>query len=250
VQQADREQQGQDQQELVVHSAVLFSPYFWKRGRANDEARAMWRLILGLSLVWTACGDDDDTRGTLDGGSIDGSIKPPDDGGLDASAHDASVDAATLCAKYGGAAGVETAIKQFVIEELATDCDIGLHFTMLPADRLARFGDCLTYQAQELFGCPGVKYAGSKSPNGLPCRDMKSAHAGLGLSQGDFEALLSDIAGGLLKAGVSQHDIQRIAPTLSGYEDQIVESLVQTPSRSCAQDAGPTNDASVADAGR
>lgn len=201
----------------------------------------MRRLIVGLSLVLAACGDDEDMPSGpngMDGGSIDASITPSDDGGgLDASL-DAGTDAATLCSKYGGAAGIERAIKQYVLEELATDCRVGLHFVTLPANRLARFSDCLSYQAQELFGCPGVTYAGSKSPNGLVCRDMKTAHAGLGLSTGDFDAVLADVASGLLKAGVAQQDIEAIAPVLLGLEAQIVESPVDAPTRSCDADAG------------
>jgi hypothetical protein len=205
----------------------------------------MRRLVWGLSLVLFACGDDDDGGPSgIDGGSIDASVS--EDGGLDASL-DASPDANTLCSKYGGAPGVERAIKQFVLEELATDCEVGLHFTMLPANRLARFSDCLSYQAQELFGCPGVKYEGSKSPNGLPCRDMKSAHAGLRLSTGDFDAVLADLASGLLKAGVSQDDIEAVAPALLGLETEIVESPGARPSLSCDDDAGA--DAGAVDAG-
>ncbi|HEX5661308.1 MAG TPA: hypothetical protein VFX59_29165 [Polyangiales bacterium] len=191
-------------------------------------------LVLPVG-AWTACGDDDEGTSPLDGGSVDAGLTS--DAGLDTSA-DASVDAATsLCTKYGGAAGVERAIKRYVLEELATDCRIGLHFTMLPANRLARFSDCLSIQAQELFGCPGVTYAGSKSPNGLPCRDMKTAHTGLGLSAGDFDAVLSDVASGLLKAGVAQADIDTVAPVLLGLEPAIVESQVPTPSQSCEVDA-------------
>ncbi|HEY6881376.1 MAG TPA: hypothetical protein VI299_25300 [Polyangiales bacterium] len=206
----------------------------------------MRRLFLGLALLVTACGDDEDDADGFDGGALDAGANDDetldaqtaaaDGGSLDASPHtDASEQ--TLCAKYGGANGVERAIKQYVIEELATDCRIGLHFTSLPADRLARFGDCLAIQAQELFACPGVHYAGSSSPNGLRCRDMKSAHAGLGLSRGDFDALVSDLARGLAKAGIAQQDIAHVAPALLGLEDQVVESLVETPSRAC-EDAG------------
>ncbi len=191
----------------------------------------MKRRILGLGLLLVACGDDDATTRGIDGGSIDGGIMPTADGGdLDASL-DGAVD--TLCAKYGGAPGIERAIKQYVIQELATDCQVGLHFVTLPANRLARFSDCLTYQAQELFGCPGVRYAGSMSPNGLPCRDMKSAHAGLALTTGDFDAVMQDVATGLTKAGLSREDVDRIAPALLNLEPEVVERSVSTPSQAC-----------------
>jgi hypothetical protein len=206
----------------------------------------MRRLILGLALVLAACGDDeeDGSQRGLDGGSIDAGVTPGDGG------HDAEPDGGvvnTLCAKYGGAPGIERAIKQHVLEELASDCTVGLHFTMLPANRLARFGDCLTYQAQELFGCPGVRYAASKSPNGLPCRDMRAAHAGLGLSTGDFDAVMADVAGGLLKAGVSQDDIATVAPALLRLEAEIVESSTPAPSRSCDADASVDGGADASD---
>ncbi|MET0287883.1 MAG: hypothetical protein ABW352_25565 [Polyangiales bacterium] len=202
----------------------------------------MRRLILGLGLLLVACGDDDEeTSGGLDGGTlIDASMPAPPDASFDAGVPDASHDAGpTLCGKYGGAAGIERAIKQFVIVELATDCDVGPHFTMLSSNRLARFSDCLAYQAQELFGCPGVTYAGSKSYNDLPCRDMKTAHAGLRLSSGDFDAVIADVASGLLKAGVAQADINQVAPALLSLEPQIVEAEGEQPTMACGgADAG------------
>lgn len=208
----------------------------------------MRRLILGLCAVLGGCGDDDEMAASgLDGGALDASITPTQADAAVSSELDASLDAAldasfdagsSLCSKYGGAAGVERAIKEYVVEELATDCTVGAHFTMLPADRLARFGDCLAFQAQELMGCPGVVYAGSRSPNGLPCRDMQAAHAGLGLSSADFDAVLTDVVSGLTKAGVAREDIDMLAPGLLGLEASIVTSPATLPTQTTCGDAG------------
>lgn len=202
------------------------------------------RLILGLSLALAACDDDQDAPSILDGGLMDANAAKPGDGGeADVSLYARVLldsASATLCFKYGGAANVEKAIKQDVLFELATDCRIGPHVTTLPADHLARLGDCLAIQAQELFGCPGIKYAGSMSPNGLPCRGAASAD--LGLASDASEALLFDIARGLANAGVAREDVRRVAPSLAGVEGDVAE----TPASVCLD--GGTSDAHVFDA--
>jgi hypothetical protein len=83
--------------------------------------------------------------------------------------------------------------------------------------------ECLSIQAEELFGCDGVKYEGSKDSSGATCRDMKTTHAGLGIGAADFEALIDDVAAGLKKAGVSDADIMTAGGALQGLESQIVE---------------------------
>ena len=146
--------------------------------------------------------------------------------------------AQTLCSKYGGAAGVASAIKDKVIPEIAGDCRINSFFTSLTAAGLNHVVECLSIQAQELFSCPGVTYAGSKDSAGVTCRSMALAHANLGISKGDFNALIDDVVAGLTEAGVAQADIQAAAPALLGMEGAIVKNQSTMPtSNKC--DGGP-----------
>ena len=96
----------------------------------------------------------------------------------------------------------------------------------------------------ELFGCEGVRYAGAQASNGLPCRDMATVHRGLGISQGDFDALIEDVVAGLTEAGVEEDDINAAAPALLGLQDVIVEEAGTTdPSQAmCVDDGGVEED--------
>lgn len=175
------------------------------------------KLVLCASLfALGACGD-------AAGGKDSGAEEANDDKDAGASEEDDS-----LCAKYGGADNIEKVIKEQVVGEIAGDCRINTFFTSLSSAGLMRVSDCLAIQAQELFGCPGIKYTGAKAANGLACRDMVTAHKGLAISQGDFDALIEDVVAGLTKAGVSEDDIGMAAPALLGLAPSIVEKKSQT----------------------
>lgn len=161
--------------------------------------RSVWSYsILLLSLCGVACGDDDA-----------GAMPEPD------------ASSASLCAKYGGASVIKGAITQEVIPTIAADCRINGFFASLTTDQLTRLSDCLSIQAQELFGCEGITYAGAQASNGLACRSMTAAHAGLGISGGDFDALIEDVVTGLTAAGVEADDIGAAAPALLGLKGDI-----------------------------
>jgi hypothetical protein len=144
----------------------------------------------------------------------------------------------TLCAKYGGAANIATAIKDRVIPEIAGDCRINTFFTSLTQAGLTHVVECLSIQAQELFSCPGVTYAGSRDSAGVACRSMVDAHANLTISKGDFDALIEDVVAGLAAAGVAQADIAAAAPALLGMKGAIVRNQATTPSQNMC-DGGP-----------
>lgn len=161
-----------------------------------------------------------------------------DDGGTDAGddttmdgGHDGSteMDASpptepTLCDKYGGPDNVASVVQTNVIGAIVEDCRINTFFTSLDADSLTRVNDCLTIQVQGLFGCVGYDYANSQASNGLTCRSMADAHAGLGISQGDFDALIEDVVAGMTEAGIESQDIAAAAPALLGMQPDIVEN--------------------------
>jgi hypothetical protein len=155
----------------------------------------------------------------------------------------------TLCSKYGGASGVESVMKENVLGAIAADCRINTFFTTLSNEMLTHVGDCLAIMGQELFGCPGITYEGSMSSVGGECRDMKSAHMGLAISQGDFDALIEDVVAGLSEAMVDEADIMAAAPALLGLSDDIVEATDDAPSKAvCEADAG-TDSGAGADGG-
>jgi hypothetical protein len=181
-------------------------------------------LLLCIGVVLSAqagCGDDDDTTGAGSGGS---GGKAGSAGSKAGSGGTAGSGTGTLCAKYGGKDNVASAIKEKVVPELTGDCRINAFFSSLSAARVTHLKDCLAIQAQELFGCPGVKYQGSKSSNDMECRSMKVAHAGLGSSAGDFDALIEDVAKGLKAAGIEDADIATAGEALMGLKGDIVEA--------------------------
>lgn len=130
----------------------------------------------------------------------------------------------TLCDKYGGPDNVASVVQTNVIGAIVEDCRINTFFTSLDTDGLTRVNDCLTIQVQGLFGCVGYDYTNSQASNGLPCRSMAHAHAGLGISQGDFDALIEDVVAGMTEAGIESQDIAAAAPALLGMQPDIVEN--------------------------
>lgn len=184
------------------------------------------RMIAAMVVACgtTACGGDDDSmNGDGDmSGDGDGDMVGDGDGDMSGDG-DGDMPAQTLCAKYGGADNVAAVVQTNVIGEIAADCRINTFFTSLSTDAFTRVNDCLTIQVQELFGCEGISYAGAMASNGLECRSMAEAHEGLGISDGDFGALIEDVVAGLQEAGVEQADIDAAAPALLGMQDAIVE---------------------------
>jgi hypothetical protein len=119
-----------------------------------------------------------------------------------------------------------------LVGRFAADCRINSFFAV-PKPALDHVGECLAIQVQELFGCAGVTYAGSTSSGGQVCRDMKTTHTGLGISQGDFDALIEDTAAfvqPLVDAGVlTSAEFAAAAGVLVGMGPDIVEDGRATP---------------------
>ncbi|HEX4353281.1 MAG TPA: hypothetical protein VHZ95_10210 [Polyangiales bacterium] len=206
--------------------------------------------ILSVSVV--ACGDDDSTTTGGSGGSSGssgksgnggtGGTKAAGSGGSSGKGGTGGSGSGTLCDKYGGKDNVGMVITGDVIPMIAADCRISPFFTSLSMARLTHLSDCLSTQAEELFACEGVTYAGSKDSAGVTCRDMKTTHTGLGIGSADFDALIEDVAAGLKKAGVSDADITTAGGALSGLKSMIVEMPDATsptmPTAMCEADAG------------
>jgi hemoglobin len=155
--------------------------------------------------------------------------------------------AQSICLSVGGgdaakgAAGIDGVVDQFV-QRLASDCAINQFFTALPASGLTHVVDCLKIQVKELFGCPGVAYAGSKDSAGMTCRDMKSSHVGLGISDADYDALIADLVA-VLPEGVKNHpDFGAIATALTAPRSEsgsIRSAIVESDSTSVTKGSCP-----------
>lgn len=200
--------------------------------------RLRWGHVMGLGVVvvFGACGDDDpastsDTADTM----------------MDTADSTDTVAATTPCERAGGAAAVASVIYDKVnpanpdtlVGTFAGDCRINSFFAV-PKAALDHVGECLAIQVQELFGCEGVTYAGSQSSTGRECRDMKTAHIGLQISQGDFDALIEDIAGfvqPLVDAGVlTNEEFGAAAGVLVGMGPDIVEqTAVSEPTKEACE---------------
>jgi hypothetical protein len=192
-------------------------------------------LLAAVVAVLGGCGDDSSKASGSDGGASGSDAGSKSDAG---GTRDGG--AATLCDKYGGTSAVGSVITKFVLPKISGDCRINSFFADLPADHMQRLSDCLSIQAEELFGCAGVKYVGAKASNGFPCRSMKEAHKFLKIGSGDFDALIEDVAAGLAQAGVEQKDISAAAPALVGLESDIVEQPAskQPTMAMCTEDGG------------
>jgi len=118
-----------------------------------------------------------------------------------------------LCINFGGQAGVEGVIGSFVGKVLANE-SINAYFLTTDTDG-ARLTSCLSKQVGGAIGCEGVVY---------DCMDMKTAHAGMGISTNDFNDLAGDFSAAMdevptLTAG----DKMTVLTVLGGMLPDIVE---------------------------
>jgi hemoglobin len=118
---------------------------------------------------------------------------------------------ATLAERLGGPDGIQAVVKDFVESFVAKDTRINARFAKTD---LAHLEKMLSEQLEEAAGCPGVKYTG---------KDMKSAHAGMGIATGEFNALVEDLGKALDKHGASPADRDALLAKLAPMKDQIVE---------------------------
>lgn len=120
----------------------------------------------------------------------------------------------SLYDRLGGRTAIVAVIDDFVAN-CAADTRINRFFAATAADknRLAVFKTHLVNQVCEATGGP-CKYTG---------RDMKSAHAGLGISDGDFNALVEDLTKALDKSRVGKAEQAQILGILGPMRSQIVE---------------------------
>ena len=120
----------------------------------------------------------------------------------------------SLYDRLGGRAAIVAVVDDFVAN-CAADARINKFFALTAADknRLATFKGNLVDQICEAAGGP-CKYKG---------KDMKSAHAGMGISNANFDALVEDLTKSLGKFKVAKADQDQLLGVLGPMRPQIVE---------------------------
>ncbi len=120
----------------------------------------------------------------------------------------------TLYDRLGGKKAIVAVVDEFV-GRVAADTRINGFFKDTAGDqaRLAAFKGKLVDQICEASGGP-CKYTG---------KDMKTAHAGMGITEADFNALVEDLAGALDKFHVATEDKNTLLGVLGPMKKDIVE---------------------------
>jgi hemoglobin len=174
-------------------------------------------LVSGLAVMSACPADDGDETGTnpTTSGATDNptTTTTPTEGTMDPTG--ATEDSA-LCTNFGGQAGVEAVIGSFVGKVLV-DERINAYFLNTDAigDGGTRLVTCLQEQVGQAVGCAGVVYS---------CMDMKTAHAGMGVSANDFNDLAADFVAAMDEvATLTQADKDAVVMVLSGMFGDIVE---------------------------
>jgi len=119
----------------------------------------------------------------------------------------------TLYDRLGGKKSISAVVDEFV-SRVAMDTRINAFFKQTASDpkRLASFKSKLVDQICEASGGP-CKYTG---------KDMKSAHAGMGITDANFNALVEDLTAALDKFKVGETEKQQLLGALAPMKKDIV----------------------------
>jgi hemoglobin len=114
----------------------------------------------------------------------------------------------SLYARLGGREAIRAVVGDF-LGRVAADARINAFFRGVDTDELAAK---LTDQICQVTGGP-CRYAG---------KPMREAHAGMKISDADFDALVEDLAASLDHFSVGPNEVRELLTTLSGLRRQIV----------------------------
>ncbi len=226
----------------------------WRAGRmkcsrdtARYAARVCARLFLNQALalgIWAFAGclrfadDAPEDAGVPSGFDV---VSPAGTGADPApSAPDAAGDASPgpICQRFDPS--VTDAVSNDLTTALLRDCRVNAYFTALPPVRLARFAECFAAQLASVLGCvrpDGERYKyPAYDPEGEFCRDMKTAHANLAASDGDFDAFSDDLRPVLEMHGFTEDETARVLKVFGATRVDIVQRHDAGPTRAC--DAG------------
>lgn len=122
----------------------------------------------------------------------------------------------TLYDRLGQEAGIATVVDDFV-DRVLEDPSINGYFLNSSVDQ-TRLKTCLVKQIGNASGGPQVY-----PDPGAGCRDMATAHAGLSISQNDFDDLVAHLDGALVTAGAAAADKDAVLGVLGPLAPDIVE---------------------------
>ena len=119
----------------------------------------------------------------------------------------------SLYDRLGGKKAITAVVDEFV-SRVAADTRINHYFQLTATDpaRLASFKSKLVDQICQATGGP-CQYTG---------KDMKTAHAGMGINEADFNALVEDLAGALDKFKVGDKEKGELLGALGSMKSDIV----------------------------
>jgi hypothetical protein len=251
--------------------------------------------FFGALACAVACGDDDDdTSDGTNGGSASagkggsaagkgGSSGSAGKGGTsvaEGGAGGAAAMESQLCKDLGGPENIDAVVRgdgkasaqdpfnaykfgqdrhASVLLNVATDPCIGMQFAHLlgpgKAADLEHLAQCLSIFVQSAAGC-SVAYDGAEDSSGKVCKDMKSAHEGLGITEEDYTALVMDAAKSLNAAGVASGSPQFEAVAGALTSDELKADVITTeaegysqPGAMCETAAGGAGGAGTGGAG-
>jgi hemoglobin len=119
----------------------------------------------------------------------------------------------SLYERLGGKKAITKVVDEFV-GRVAMDARINHYFAQTAADpaRMKKFKLNLVYQICQATGGP-CRYTG---------KNMKDAHAGMGITSADFNALVEDLSGALDKFKVKDKEKNELLGALAPMKSDIV----------------------------
>ena len=119
----------------------------------------------------------------------------------------------SLYERLGGKKSITAVVDEFV-GRVAMDARINHYFAQTAADpaRMKKFKLNLVYQICQATGGP-CRYTG---------KSMKDAHAGMGITSADFNALVEDLSGALDKFKVKDKEKNELLGALAPMKSDIV----------------------------
>jgi len=119
----------------------------------------------------------------------------------------------SLYERLGGKKSITAVVDEFV-GRVAMDACINHYFAQTAADpeRMKKFKLNLVYQICQASGGP-CRYTG---------KSMKEAHAGMGITSADFNALVEDLSGALDKFKVKDKEKNELLGALAPMQSDIV----------------------------
>ena len=161
-------------------------------------------VLLGLGTL-SACGDKEATdTGTATDGDADTDTDADADTDTDADADTCEID---VCTKYGAAVPIAAgAITDAAVEDPLFAEDFAPLLAEGPA-AVDAFKASLSNFITDAYGCTTGVYDGPT---------MEAAHAGMDITQAEYDAFVTLIAGELLTLGVTEDEVTYcFAPTLT-----------------------------------